>query len=94
MPTFKVKVTAELELTPEIAAKWFCELDSDQQTAFLEQIYKVSLLWRSPASFQWQFIADDLAKPDLLPVKEMIREWIADVGPSDPSDVWEGQDDA
>ena len=47
-----------IEITPEILAELFTELDSDQQAVFFNHIDAVASKWQSPFCFQLQSITD------------------------------------
>ncbi len=48
-----MKVTAEIELTPEQAAEIFCEWGDEEQAQFFIEAARIAETWDGPPSWQW-----------------------------------------
>lgn len=55
-----VRITADVEISPEQGAEWFCRLLSHDQAAFFVAIAYQTKGWKRPADFQWSYIAESL----------------------------------
>jgi len=47
------------EITPEIVAELFCNMDAEAQAKFFNEIDKLASVWSAPLCFQMQGITDD-----------------------------------
>ena len=47
------------EITPQVIANLFCDMRSDEQALFFNEVAKISTKWSSSFPFQLQYITDD-----------------------------------
>lgn len=72
MPTITKQVP--VKLTPEDVAQMFCEMDSNEQARFFNEIAETVKGWDQPFSFQLQAVTD---KPELT---SQARNVMAQIG--------------
>ena len=72
-----IKVTTEIELDIETAAKWFASLDDDEMCRFLVAVVKEAQSFRCGAGSQWYYLGGHLknCKCSTDDAREMIRSW-------------------
>lgn len=70
-----VKTTVEIELTAELAAKWFAGLDDDEMAKFLTLVAAEARNYNSEN--QWFYLGGHLRNCECVPeeTREMIRRW-------------------
>ena len=75
MPT--IKVTTEIELDIETAAKWFAGLDDDEMCRFLVAVAKEAQSFKNGADSQWYYLGGHLKNCacSTEDAREMIRSW-------------------
>lgn len=54
---YTVQVTAEIKVTPQDMARWFCHLSDAEQAAFFDACGVIASDWPKPPCFQWHNIA-------------------------------------
>lgn len=75
MPT--IRVTTDIELDIQVAAKWFAGLDDDEMCKFLVEVAKEAARWSSPPDNQWYYLGGHLrnCKCSTPEAREMIEAW-------------------
>lgn len=72
-----IKVTTEIELDIETAAKWFAGLDDDQMARFLVAVAKEAESYPSDPDNQWYYLGGHLRNCECSTegARDMIRKW-------------------
>lgn len=72
-----IKVTTEIELDIETAAKWFCNLDDDAMCKFLVAVAAEAKLWPASADNQWYYLGGHLKNCGCSTedARQMVRDW-------------------
>lgn len=72
-----IKVTTEIDLDIETAAKWFAGLDDDQMCRFLVAVAAEAQLYPSSPDNQWYYLGGHLRNCPCSTddAREMIRAW-------------------
>ncbi len=72
-----VKVTTEIELDIDTAAKWFCELDDDQMCKFLVEVARLAQNFQGSPDNQWYYLGGHLKNCECSTpeAREMIKRW-------------------
>lgn len=75
MPT--IKVTTEINLDIETAAKWFAGLDDDEMCRFLVAVAREAQAYPSDPDNQWYYLGGHLkyCQCSTEDTREMIRRW-------------------
>lgn len=73
----KVKLTTEIELDVETAAKWFASLDDDQMCRFLVAVANEAEKWARPPDMQWHYLGGHLRNCECSTdaAREMVKSW-------------------
>lgn len=53
----KRSLEIEISISPQELAKEFCEMDSESQAIFFEEIYRITKTWDKPFYYQLHYIA-------------------------------------
>lgn len=73
-----IKVTTEIDLDIETAAKWFAGLDDDQMCRFLVAVAAETKKWPHSPDNQWYYLGGHLRNCEGCSTdaaREMIRAW-------------------
>ena len=72
-----IKVTTEISLDIETAAKWFTELDDDQMCKFLVEVARIANQWGRNPDNQWYYLGGHLrnCKCSTPEAREMVKAW-------------------
>lgn len=72
-----VRVTTDIELDIETAAKWFCQLDDDQMCKFLVSVQRETENYPAMDN-QWYYLGGHLksCKCSNEATREMLRQWV------------------
>ena len=72
-----IKVTTEIDLDIETAAKWFANLDDDQMCKFLVAVAEEAKQYPSDPSNQWYFLGGHLRNCACSTdeARQMIQAW-------------------
>ncbi len=73
-----IKVTTEIDLDIDTAAKWFCGLDDDQMAKFLVKVATESLSYEGNAENQWYYLGGHLRSCSCVTeaTRDMLRKWV------------------
>ena len=74
----KIKVTTEIELDIETAAKWFAGLDDDAMCRFLVAVAKEAEAFQGGPENQWYYLGGHLRNCECSTegTREMLRRWV------------------
>ncbi len=83
MPT--IKVTTEIELDIETAAKWFAGLDDDEMARFLVAVAEEARSYPGDPDNQWHYLGGHLANCECSTeeAREMVKRWAYYIDHSD-----------
>lgn len=72
-----IKVTTEIELDIETAAKWFAALDDDEMCRFLVAVAEEAKSYPSDPDNQWYYLGGHLKSCECSTedAREMVRKW-------------------
>lgn len=72
-----IKVTTEIDLDIETAAKWFAGLDDDQMCKFLVEVAREAEQWQGSPDNQWYYLGGHLRNCvcSTDAAREMVRAW-------------------
>ena len=77
MTRTSITVTTEIDLSIEVAAKWFCGLDDDLMARFLDAVATEAQSFTGSPDNQWYYLGGHLKNCACIQdhTREMIRSW-------------------